>query len=1752
MVSISPRPTYNTSTPADDWRAAADMPVSPLRNFAWQTEEGFLSSYGAGTAVRDLLTPSGNTAPAPRMGIPIFDELMAAGHTIRSAADRLTGATEPSMTIDQWKTSPHYRDAIPYDPGMTESRAAALAAAFDIKMARAYFAEKDPFNTFVAQFAGQMFDPINYLPVFGPGARAAAAARFGIFGHIGINASEAAVNTAAFAMLSAPERAKFGDDVRWQAQINDIGMSALIGAVITPVLHGLGKGVELAEPYRQQMVNRIKQGVETVQNVAASRAVLDDAVVSMAVDGEAKLSPASARVLTTMNAKASTQREAAVSLKRETAQIDATKPGKVVITPSGSRVEVRPEVVELADLLKAEGALQVRDRSRAASQAQIEDIAINLDPARLMPSIEADRGAPIVGEDNIVDSGNGRVAGIRRAYEAYPEQAAAYRHAIEDQGFSTEGMSQPVLVSRRLTKLSPQARAQFNAEANMPATARMSPSELAAMDARAMTDATLGELADGPVTSADNRAFVQRFLAAIPENERGSLIDKDGGLSADGVRRIERAVMSEAFGDVDPTVIQRFSEATDDNSLAIVGAMSDVAGRWALMRRAIKSGEISAEFDITPELTTALRKLSGWREQAAKEGRPVSIVIKEGMGQLDMLDGELSLETKQLLRTFYKTDEFKQSAGRDAIRTRLEFMAKSIMHLGQPQLFGDAIAASKLGIIENANNNLEADLFAPERDRARTDLSGQGRGQRAPGADRGNGAQGSQVGKGSTADRMTERLVAAGRPAEEAAANAAMVDAFYTSMANRLGIPVAELEARHPLPEVRAGEAMDEAALGQGDPADFQERVSAGQDLVDKVRSTGQRVTLNSDGTVTLYHGTSSANAAAIRDGRAFREGAFFAPSKKAVEPHVKPRHGRDTTIVGVRVDPRDVEFSTGTGEFYVPTKLVQDASGVWVSPARAERAQSFDQSAPGNPAFDRWFGKSKATGPGGKPRVFYHGAKVDFESFDTTMSELGTHLGTVAQANSISAGNGKDPVRPGARTVPVYVKAEKPLRLEDTGGFENKEVARQLLDKGIISTDEAKRFSKETPENMKALQEAIEASGYDSVIYLNRREGVPTRKGDIGDFEERATDEAFKERYPNAQDSFIVFHPEQVKSQFNRGTFDPNDPRILYQGPRDPVDSLREYRGDKDASFKTDGVLITDPPITYTDLTDKPEGRSLIEAVATSETVDAAHATADAWVLEQGRAHGVEHLVAFDADGGLVSLGRGVKSFVPFPTYLDRAVKNRKVRYATHNHPSNGGLSSADITGTLIGDLTITAMGHKGAVISAKAGPLGGVISESARNNPQSWGDVGGMLARLEYPIRSLLQARINAGGLGVNAAGSAFSHLSNIIMHRLGVIDLRTNGADIVNASGLNVDEVIHATEKEISDVIRRAGYELPAPRDFRGDRPPGGVDGEVGNGHGAAGLPQGGAALAPERGARFRGGRREPASPDQLTLFQPGFEQQRRGQITFDDTGSLITLFKTADASTAAHEFGHHFLTMFKSLAEAEGAPLSVMQDWETVKGWWGANAEAVAMDSPHDGVTSADVAAVLRDGTSGDRVKDLAINVGLQEQWARGFESYLYDGTAPTSALARVFEQFKQWLRQVYRSAVDLKVNVSPELKGVFDRLLGGEVRKTDADYAKPMQPALDFTSPPPEPPIEGLDAAAARVGHQDTPKAMREMFGLKDDGSFDEQADIDQYREMGILTDEDEAMLTLADDAVKAADAYSETLRVAASCAAGMI
>lgn len=177
----------------------------------------------------------------------------------------------------------------------------------------------------------------------------------------------------------------------------------------------------------------------------------------------------------------------------------------------------------------------------------------------------------------------------------------------------------------------------------------------------------------------------------------------------------------------------------------------------------------------------------------------------------------------------------------------------------------------------------------------------------------------------------------------------------------------------------------------------------------------------------------------------------------------------------------------------------------------------------------------------------------------------------------------------------------------------------------------------------------------------------------------------------------------------------------------------------------------------------------------------------------------------------------------------------------------------------------------------------------------------------------------------------------------------------------------------------------------------------------------------------------------------------------QIPVDGIGngdSIIRLSERADLSTFLHESGHYFLTVMQDMAANDPA---IAAEFDTVKSWWRENAADVAKDArkafPDLEITAAHVEAAIDNGTSGDVGIDAAIDVGMQEQWARGFETYAMEGKAPSADLRAAFERFRAWLLSIYRNLTGLNVNVSDDLRRVFDRMLA-----TDEEIAQATQDA----------------------------------------------------------------------------------------------
>ena len=125
---------------------------------------------------------------------------------------------------------------------------------------------------------------------------------------------------------------------------------------------------------------------------------------------------------------------------------------------------------------------------------------------------------------------------------------------------------------------------------------------------------------------------------------------------------------------------------------------------------------------------------------------------------------------------------------------------------------------------------------------------------------------------------------------------------------------------------------------------------------------------------------------------------------------------------------------------------------------------------------------------------------------------------------------------------------------------------------------------------------------------------------------------------------------------------------------------------------------------------------------------------------------------------------------------------------------------------------------------------------------------------------------------------------------------------------------------------------------------------------------------------------------------------------------DGERIISIFKTADRSTFLHEMGHVFFDDIQKLASMENAPEQLVTDWNKLKEWSG-----------------------WVDGENVDNTK-------AHEKFARGWESYLRSGEAPTSALQSVFRQFSKWLTYIYRSVQRLGGEVPSDIKDVMARMI----------------------------------------------------------------------------------------------------------------
>ena len=242
----------------------------------------------------------------------------------------------------------------------------------------------------------------------------------------------------------------------------------------------------------------------------------------------------------------------------------------------------------------------------------------------------------------------------------------------------------------------------------------------------------------------------------------------------------------------------------------------------------------------------------------------------------------------------------------------------------------------------------------------------------------------------------------------------------------------------------------------------------------------------------------------------------------------------------------------------------------------------------------------------------------------------------------------------------------------------------------------------------------------------------------------------------------------------------------------------------------------------------------------------------------------------------------------------------------------------------------------------------------------------------------------------------------------------------------------------------------------------------------------------------------------------------------QGAYNPTTNVIEIFNGANQSTVVHEGGHMFLTALLNLSrmndeelreaftaeyrkhqtsENREKPLGprdlqdiesqmkasrekVEKDLETIRDWAGFSEEHLA---EYKG--TALEKEFMQHAEAVRRGDDGAEERWMQERFARGFEKYLMDGSAPTKEMQGVFRRFKKWLTDIYKTAKSLgNVELTPEIKDIFDRMISTE-SEINAWAAQRKLEAIDKTVNVNQSELGNLKAWAESVKDKALEKAM---------------------------------------------------------------
>lgn len=281
-----------------------------------------------------------------------------------------------------------------------------------------------------------------------------------------------------------------------------------------------------------------------------------------------------------------------------------------------------------------------------------------------------------------------------------------------------------------------------------------------------------------------------------------------------------------------------------------------------------------------------------------------------------------------------------------------------------------------------------------------------------------------------------------------------------------------------------------------------------------------------------------------LRPSRLLRDIEAFDPEQHPRQPKGSPDGGQFAPGSG---GTADAGAAPAGGTTIPPSVRPRDAA----DEKYLDRPIGSTAAVTNTPAFQQWFGDSKVVDEEGNPLVVYHGTGADISKFDTSGNAAATGNVTAVWGSFFTPSTAEasryvsDFHQPGSNALsdkagnilPAYLSIQNPY-----------EMSRSEWDQHAMTVFRGQRTQEQAISDERAFRVKLQAEGHDGIIVRAR---------------------GFNAEY-------IAFEPTQIKSVFNRGTFDPKNPHIG-ESLREADDArdreqARDTSGD---SFDTVGEVV-------------------------------------------------------------------------------------------------------------------------------------------------------------------------------------------------------------------------------------------------------------------------------------------------------------------------------------------------------------------------------------------------------------------------------------------------------------------------------------------------------------------------------------------------------------------------------------------------